>query len=316
MNNAVYEECMERWSSSVGNQPFWKELSDKHGYSSPESLRSQFKRERKRRGEVKPSAPIINIPKPRIGVMDIETLYAVMASWSMFGVDFSPEMILEEGVLLSWVGMVYGEDTVYSDILTPKEARKRDPRRIVESAYEFMRSCDILVGHNSRNFDFKLMNTFFLDYRLPRIVYNQIDTLEILKANFKLPFNRLAYVNKRFGIREKMPNDGLPLWKACATGDAEALNTMLEYNTEDVLATTELFTLLYPYAKGVPNFSSYALKGSAMCSCGSTNIVREGTWTLNLGIYEKYRCKACGSVVRGRQNLMPKEDREDILVKL
>lgn len=258
----------------------------------------------------------MNAPKPRIGVMDIETLYAVMASWAMFGVDFSPNMILEEGILLSWVGMIYGEDTVYSDVLTPKEAKTRDPKRIVTSAYDFMRSCDILVGHNSRQFDFKLMNTFFLDYRLPKIAYGQIDTLEILKANFKLPFNRLGYVNKRFGIREKMPNDGLPLWKACAVGDEESLATMLQYNTEDVLATSELFTLLYPYAKGVPQFSSYMSSGSPMCSCGSTDIVREGEWRLTLGLYDKYRCRKCGSLIRGRQNYMPKKDRENILVKL
>ena len=316
MNNAVYEECYERWSSSVGNQPFWKELADKHGYSSPEALRSQFKRERKSRGEPKQGSPILAVRKPRIGVMDIETLYAVMASWSMFGVDFSPEMILEEGVLLSWVGMIYGEGTIFSDVLSSKEAQSRNSARIVKSAYEFMKSCDILVGHNSRNFDFKLMNTFFLDNRLPRIVYKQADTLEILKANFKLPFNRLGYVNKRFGIREKMPNDGLPLWKDCAKGDEEALKTMLEYNTEDVLATSELFTLLYPYANGLPNLATYNNPNELSCVCGSTHLKLEGEWVLNLGVYDKYRCESCGSIVRGRTNRMPKEERENLLVKL
>jgi hypothetical protein len=264
------------------------------------------------------NSPVGILKSPvRAVVVDIETLYPIYASWNTYGVDLSPDMLLEEGCLLSWSGTVYGEDSIQADIMTPKEAKGRDSYRVVDSLYRFLETAHIGIGHNSTDFDFKLANTYFLDYRFPPVKFQKIDTFQILRKHFKLPYNRLAYVNKRFGIREKMPNEGFGLWRKCAEGDQEALDTMLKYNIEDVLATSELFTLVYPWADNLPSFSPYAPQGEkSVCSCGSEDLEPAGEWRLNLGVYEKYRCKNCGSLVRGRKNLMPVDQRKQLLVKL
>lgn len=319
MDDKIYSECLHYWLNSNGNQPFWTELAKKYKYPSAESLRSSFKRERKRRGDAKVGTEPVQLNNnfPTVAVMDIETLPMIGMMWNLYNVDFYPEQVLEDTCFLSWAGKYLYNDTMYSDILTPEEAKTRNPARITHSAFEFMKQADIIIGHNFKAYDGKTLNNNLLMYAKP-LKYRVIDTLEIAKNNFRFASNKLAFINKKLGIREKVTNEGFMLWRNCSEGDSVALSVMLEYNCGDILSTEELFWKVQPYMTNMPNFSIYnENKISPSCTCGSIDISREEKdWYTNSARYEKFRCNTCGALMRGKKNLLVKEEREQLLVRL
>ena len=154
-------------------------------------------------------------------VMDIEYLPMKFYGFNLFDTYVSPDQVIENACFLSWCGKYLYDDTMYGDILTPKEAINRDASRITKSAFEFLKNADIAIGHNFRNYDAKYLNTCFLEYAKP-LRYRIIDTLEVAKNNFKFASNKLSFINKKLGIREKISNEGLPLWIKCSDGDKES----------------------------------------------------------------------------------------------
>src|SRR5258706_1364413 len=318
MSNEIFSDCYKHWLSSVGNQPFWNVLAKKYNFQSGESLRSAFKRERKLRGIEKISDKIVEHKPnlPRVGIFDVEILPMTGMMWQLWDVDFSPEQVLQDTTFLSWAGKFLGNNSMYSDILSPEEAIDRDPQRIVHSAFEFISQCDILVGHNFKAYDQKVLNTVFLEYEKP-LRYRTIDTLEVAKNNFKFASNKLAFINKKLNIRQKISNEGFALWRKCAEGDGERLEIMLEYNIGDIFSTEDLFLKFQPYINNMPNFSLYDTENNtSTCHCGNTSFNREGFWFTNSAEYEKYRCNSCGALMRGKKNLLSKEKKDSLMVRL
>ena len=319
MDNKVFEECLKLWEESNGNSSteFWPKLAKKYK-TTVDALRSSFKRERKVRGIVKVNNKVEKHEPtlPKVGILDVETLPMMGYMWSLWDVNFSLDQILKDSCMLSWAGKYLYSDNVYSDVLTPKEAKERKSERITDSLFNFMKECDIIIGHNFRNFDAKVINTEFLLHGFRPLRYRIIDTLEVLKNNFRFPSNKMAYINKRLGIREKVSNQGFILWSKCSDGDPEALKEMLEYNIGDSFANEETFWKVQPYISNLPNFSLYDNLDTVMCSCGSEDISKDGYYFLNSGKYDRYICNECGAMLRGKKNLLSKEKRSNILVRL
>jgi DNA polymerase elongation subunit (family B) len=320
LDNKIYEDCLSHWLSSAGNQPFWADLAKKHKFPSVEMLRSQFRRERKKRGTFKVNNQKIQVTpnKPLVAVFDIETLPMRVETFSLWDQNIGVEQVIDSGMMLSWAGKYLGDGTIYSDIVSPSEAVNRDTKRISISIYEFLKNASAGIGHNLRSFDAKIINTEFLKNDIPLLRYRIIDTLEIAKSNLRFDSNKMGYINRVLGIREKISNDGFPLWRRCGLGDEEALDTMADYNAGDVIATEELFLKLRPFIGNTLNFSTYNLDSDELaCHCGSINVKLENSfWFTNTGKYSKYRCGDCGSLLRGKKNLLPKEKRDSLLVKL
>jgi hypothetical protein len=319
MNTEIYRAIFPHYSSGTIN---WEEQRQKFGYNSKEQLRSQFRRERKRRGDparmlddgVANSDRVLDLPK--IGVMDIESLPGKKYFWSLWEENGSPTQVIEDVCLLSWAAKFIDDDTMYSDIMTPKEALSRNPERVALSAYEFLSKCEIVIGHNWKGYDGKMLNTFFLMYARP-VKYRTVDTLEVAKSTFKFSSNSMKFINDKLGIRNKIENEGFPLWDKCSNGDQEALNTMLDYNCGDILSTESLFWRLQPFISNLPNFQTYRMGDEERgCHCGSYDIKKVGNWYTNLAVYEKLRCNDCGALMRGKKNLLDKEKRETLLVRL
>jgi len=82
----TFNDCLDHWSVSSGNQPFWEELAQKYGFKSGEVLRSKFKRDRQKRGISRESVTsevvrdFTNFPK--IGIIDIEMLPGRADIWA------------------------------------------------------------------------------------------------------------------------------------------------------------------------------------------------------------------------------------------
>lgn len=320
MDDIIFDECEKEWRMSVGNQPFWNELALKHKYPSGESLRSAFKRERKKRGVAKTAPVIQRNPEqlPKVGVMDVETLFIIGGAWGLFDQNIGINQIIKDSCMLSWAGKyLFGNGQIFGDIMTPEEATDRDTERITKSAWDFVNSCEIMIGHNFRGFDAKVLNTEFLKNGMKPTKYRVVDTYEVARNNFRFSSNKMEFINATLGIREKIPNDGFPLWLGCSDGDQESLDKMMEYNVGDIVATEELFWKVQPFVSNIANFSMYNRESVKMaCTCGCERFLDAGYIYTNSAKYNKLRCENCGAIFRGKTNYLPTLKREKLLVRV
>lgn len=251
---------------------------------------------------------------PLVAVLDIETLPMVIYSWSLWDEHNGVEQIIQDSCILSWAGKYLNGSKVYSDILTPDEAKARDTRRITQSVWDFLYKADVVIGHNYNAFDRKYINTMFLKNGLPPLKYTVVDTLEVARRNFKFASNKMKYLNEQLGVRTKIENDGFPLWKACSEGEKHALEVMLEYNEGDVGATEDLFYKLRPYVKNL-NVALYNEETRQQCpTCGSENLQIDGWYYTPAGKWESIRCMNCGALTRSKWNEFDAEKRKSLLV--
>jgi hypothetical protein len=321
LDSAIFEDCYNAYKNDFYDGKGWSDLALIYGYASGEVLRSAFKRERKKRGL--PSKNELNQPEilskveyksPRVGVLDIETLPAETLTFALFDQNISLEQVLTDVCLLSWAGKFLNEPEVYSDILTSKEAPKKDTKRIVKTCWDFMSKCDVIIGHNLISFDGKLMNTFFLENNFVPIKYTPVDTLLVAKTNFRFSSNKLAFINRQLGIREKLSNEGFVLWRRCLQGDQESLDIMMEYNIGDIFSTEQLFYKIRPYVKSF-NVALYNEIDDYQCPvCGSLKLKSNGFYFTSAGKWESVVCEDCNCVSRKKDNLLDKDKRKHLLV--
>jgi hypothetical protein len=291
-------------------------LSIKWGYESGEELRLACKTERRKRGipnkGADPIAVSVDIRMPRVAVCDIETLPGVAYFWRLYDDFIGIKQIISETCMLSWAGKFLNEPDIVYDIMTPKEAINKDVKRIAKSAWEFLSRADVVIGHNFQGFDVKHLNTAFLEYGLPPLKFVVVDTLSVARQNFKFDSNKLEFINNKLGIRNKIDNDGFPLWKACHAGDKEALSTMRDYNIEDIYATEDLYYRFRPYIKNF-NVALYNEINTYQCPvCGSEKLHSNGVY----GKWESLRCENCQAISRKRESLLSKEKMKTLLVKI
>jgi hypothetical protein len=292
----------------------WTECSIHFENRTPESLRMHW---RNTRGETnlfsgldKINPSTIGENMPRVGLFDIETLPAEAYVWGLRDVFIGQEQIITDTGFLCWAGKFLNEADIHYDVLTPKEALEKDDERITQSCWNFLYNCDVVVGHNLQNFDAKVANTFFLKYNLPPLQYKMVDTYLIVKRHFRFESNKMGYINRRLGIKEKIENEGFPLWRKCREGEQEALDKMLEYNIGDVYALEQLYYRVRPYIHTF-NAALYNEIDTPQCPvCGSTDLKSEGFYRTPAGMYESLRCQNCKCISRAKENLLSKKKRK------
>ena len=251
---------------------------------------------------------------PRIGLLDIETLPAEAFVWSLYNVNVSTEQVKSGTGFLSWAGKFLNEPDIYSDILTSAEAMEKDDERITKSCWDFLSKCDVVVGHNLIDFDAKVARTFFLQYGLPPLKYVMVDTLKIARRNFRFDSNKMAFINRKLGIKEKIENEGFPLWRDCREGDSVALGKMLDYNIGDVLALEDLYYKVRPYISHI-NVALYNEIEEQQCPvCGCHSLKKIGFYMTPAGKWDSLRCSNCQCVSRGKYNYLTKEKKKSLLI--
>ncbi len=253
---------------------------------------------------------------PRVLILDIETAPMKVFSWRLYKPYLNQENIISPGFILSWAAKWLFSAEVMSDIVTPKEARRADDKRIMGTVWQLMDDADIIIGHNLRRFDIKWLNTeFILNELKPPMPYQTIDTLVEAKKHFNFPSNQLTYLGKMLVKREKLETD-FKLWLKCMDGDKESLDYMLKYNKEDVLLEEEVYVELRPFIKSHPSLGIYMNADKPVCeNCGSVNLLWEKKYYVTLASkFAAFRCKDCGAPSRCRTTALSKEKRKNLLV--
>ena len=254
--------------------------------------------------EVKEKPPIAK-SEPRTLYYDIETTLAKSYHFNYWKTNIGVKQMIDPSHMLSHA-WCWGEDgEVFSSILTQKEALAKDDERIVLEAWTLFDKADIIVAHNGKRFDVGKCNGYFLKYGLPKpSPFKVIDTLEIAKRNFNLPFKSLEYLAKFLNVELKLDAGGLETWIGCERGDQEALDTMVEYNRGDIVTLREIHKRLKGWDNNGVNIALYNDEHDAVCThCGSADVsvlTDKYAYTPQRK-YQVYRCGNCSAILRGNK---------------
>lgn len=174
----------------------------------------------------------------------------------------------------------------------------------------YLSKADMIIGHNSRAFDYKKFNTRAITYGLtpvffaPRFNY---DTLTMARKYFSFTSNKLSYLADKLEVENKQDS---PDWEACINGCPKALSYMRKYNKADVIVTEQVYDKLKSYDEHHPDLSGIRdlrdTNGDPVLSCkacGSLDIIKNGVdigaGKTTLGKKkQKYFCKTCGVATR------------------
>lgn len=244
------------------------------------------------------------VKQPKILFYDIETTLAKSYHFQQWKVNLSQKQKIQESHLLSHA-WAWGDGSVSSSVLTPEEVLSHDPERLVLEAWSLVNNCDVLVAHNAKRFDVKKINSYFLQYGLPPPApYKVVDTLQIAKNKFALPFNSLAYLAEFLGVEQKIDTGGIDLWISCDKGDPEALKAMENYNIGDITTLRGVYNKIIGWDNNAVNMSLYDDEHDMLCPhCSSDRISSiEGKFVYTVSRkYSLYRCDSCGATLRGNR---------------
>ena len=235
---------------------------------------------------------------------DIETTLAKSYHWGQWQQNLSVKQQIQESHMLSHA-WAWGDGEVFSSVLTPEEVLNQDDERIVYEIWSLLDNCDVVVAHNGKRFDVKKVNGYFLKYGLPKpSSYKVIDTLEIAKKHFNLPFKSLEYLAKFLNVELKQDSGGIQTWIDCDRGDPEALATMEFYNRGDVVTLREIHNKLKGWDNNGVNIALYNDNHDALCThCGSDDIsvITDKFAYTPQRKYQLYRCNSCKAVLRSNK---------------
>lgn len=162
--------------------------------------------------------------------------------------------------------------------------------------WDAFNEADITVGHNSKAFDEKHLNTGWRDLGMtPPSPSTPIDTLSAARARFGDESKTLDALCHRIGLTGKTDRFDVEVARAACAGDKAAQRKIRAYNSGDIDATEALYVTLLPWIKAHRHIAPNAGTDKNLCPrCASDKIKRNGTWTVYVNTYAAYTCRDCG----------------------
>lgn len=245
-------------------------------------------------------------------LLDIETSPNIALVWGMFNQNISIDQLIDSSQTLCWAAKWVGNDEVMFD-----SKRKSGTKRMVRRVYKLLEEADAVIHYNGKKFDIPVLNKEFVSMGLvPPSGYKQIDLYHVVRKAFRFPSNKLDYVLRALKIGEKVKHKGMQLWIDCMNNVPEAWVKMEEYNIGDIIPLEVLYERLLPWIGNHPNHALYTETDRPVCTnCGSQHIIKKGVETTKTQQYQRYKCRDCGTNMRGRFTVLDKERRESVLVQ-
>jgi DNA polymerase elongation subunit (family B) len=168
----------------------------------------------------------------KVLILDYETSPAKGYFWGSIWETNIIEVIEYEQILcVGW--RWYGEKKAHvigqDDFKSYKKGKLND-KDLVKFFVPILQKADVIIGHNSDQFDIKVFNTRLLHYRLPTIPINKsIDTKKISKGQFHLPSNKLDDIADFLEIDRKLAHTGKNMWLGCEQGVEKDWRLMKKY---------------------------------------------------------------------------------------
>ena len=234
------------------------------------------------------------MPEPRILFIDIETFPNVSYTWGKYDqnvIDFK-----QESCIATYAAKWLGEKEVFAKALPDFKGYKPgsyNDRLLVEDIRNLLSAADIVVAHNGDAFDFKVINSRFIFYKItPPAPYKTIDTKKMAKDVARFNSNKLDDLARYFGEGRKIDTT-FKLWLDCIAGDEKAWAKMVAYNKHDVRLLEKVYLRLRPFSRQHPNIGAFQNKPSCP-RCGGSHIEWRGYSITTTRKYKRFQCRECG----------------------
>lgn len=234
--------------------------------------------------------------KPKVLLYDLETSLEAVTVFSLKYNDFiDPASIIKERSIICASWRWLGESKIHSvSVLDNPTLFAKDPsndKHVVEVLHGVMSEADVLVGHNSDNFDKKYVDTRILFHGLPALPpITSIDTYKIAKSKLLFNSNKLDYIGRFLGVGQKKHTTS-GLWMRAFNGERAAIKEMISYNKQDVELLERVFNKLTPYIPNSINRELFNLTGCPRC--GSPKIQSRGVHRAISRVYRRWQCQSC-----------------------
>lgn len=254
-----------------------------------------------------------NFGAPKVLLFDIETSRTEFTAWTTGKQYLGWKQIKKPKFIIAWAAKwLFSPDTM-SDMVTAKEAKRRNDKRVVKSIYKLISQADFVITHNGDRFDIKELNwQFLLNGYTPNNRYKSIDTLKKCKEVFGVPSYAMDYLCQELGYNGKHHTD-MSLWEGAEAGNQTVIDDMSAYCVNDVFMLEDLYLRTRGWMKTHPNFSHFISmyqeleEGEYLCPrCGQYIYKTKFTkkWRTSAGyIYKSCNCPHCGAVLRKTERI-------------
>ena len=192
---------------------------------------------------------------------DLETSYMQGYFFDIWNINIAMSQVTKQSHLLSASWAMNDEEPV-GVRLTPEDVKTGNDLEVVVKLIEAINSCDVVVTFNGKKFDVKKLNTRALYWGLPPVVIpRHVDLMQDAKRLFKFPSNSMQNISQYLGEDGKIATGGSRLWQRCAEHENydacdSALQEMLNYNLQDIVATRDLHKRFMGWSKNTPNIAT------------------------------------------------------------
>jgi DNA polymerase elongation subunit (family B) len=166
----------------------------------------------------------------------------------------------------------------------------QNDKKLVKVLWELFDEADVIIGHNSDQFDIRKTNARFAYYNLPPpSPYKTVDTKKAAKRYFNFNSNKLDDLGEYLKLGRKVKHEGFSLWLGCLANNPLSWKRMIRYNKQDVVLLEKIYLRLRPYMTNHPK-----IYGKTKCPhCGSNNVIYRGMST-SPKPKQRISCKDCG----------------------
>ena|SRR3990167_9539035 len=240
-------------------------------------------------------APVRNL-NTKILLFDIETAPNLAYVWGKYEQDVIDYE--HEWYMLSFAYKWLGDKKINAYSLPDFRGYSKDKendKELTKKLWELMNEADIIMGHNSDQFDIRKTNARFIaNGLLPPEPFRTIDTKKVAKRYFNFNSNSLNDLAKYLKLGEKVDTGGFELWRGCMVGDKKSWRKMIEYNKHDIVLLEKIYYVLRPWITNHPNLNILDDKKMSCPNCKSKKIQSRG-WQINtVNKRRRYQCMECG----------------------
>jgi hypothetical protein len=194
-----------------------------------------------------------------------------------------------------WAGESETKVVAQIDFKTAFKKDKFDDTRVLKECWKLLDEADVVIGHNVRAFDIKMIQGFFFQHGiLPPSPYQTIDTLMVARKHFKLNSNSLKDLANLLGMEAKKDPGGFSTWLGCMAGDEAAWATMIDYARRDTELLEPLYERMLPWITAHPTMTMGA-EGMVCPKCGSDDLMKRGVRRTKVSEFQTWCCGDCGS---------------------
>lgn len=206
--------------------------------------------------------------------------------------------VIEYEQILSIAWKWHGENKIH--VVGQDDFKRYKPgvlndKDLISFFVPIIEQADIVVGHNSDNFDNRVLNTRLLAHGFKPIPpFKSFDTKKIAKSKFHLPSNKLDDIADFLGIERKLAHTGKNMWLGCEQGNEKDWKMMKDYNKRDILILDKVLDKIIPFMKFTNEFTENGIK-CPNPTCGSTHMTKSKRRMCATGFKQQYQCQKCGS---------------------